>query len=152
MGVSRPAHHDPRLLALIVLGGAAGTCTRAVLELALPAAPAGWPWATFAVNVTGSLVLGLVLEVLARTGSDAGWRRTVRLTAGTGFLGGYTTYSTFAVEISRRAAEGVSPLAGAYAGSSVVLGMAAAATGFVLADRGLRRAGRPPHPTSGGTT
>ncbi len=131
----RPAHHDPVLLGLITLGGAVGTSTRAVIENAVPSSPGGWPWATFGINVTGAFVLGLLLEVLARTGPDRGWRRRVRLTVGTGFLGGYTTYSTFAVEATGLTKDAPHVLGILYAVASVVLGVLAAALGYLLATR-----------------
>lgn len=82
---------------LIVIGGMAGTAVRASLEAWSPAAVGQWPWTTFWINISGSLLLGVLLETLAAF-DDAGWRRSVRLGVGTGFFGGYTTYSSFSVE------------------------------------------------------
>lgn len=128
-----PPHRDPRFLGLIVLGGAAGTAVRSWLETAY-AAPAGtWPWATFSINLTGAFLLGFLLEALARTGPDRGWRRLARLGAGTGMLGGFTTYSTFAVETAALAGDGAAWLALAYALASVVLGLTTAWLGFEAA-------------------
>ncbi|XVX20157.1 fluoride efflux transporter FluC [Actinomycetota bacterium] len=126
-----PAHHDPRLLLLVFVGGTLGTAVRAALGHAFPAGADDWPWVTFAINITGAFLLGLLLETLARRGPDSGWRRQVRLGAGTGFLSGYTTYSTFAVETARL----TTFLAMGYAVSSVVLGCLAAAAGYVIARR-----------------
>ncbi|MBL8932071.1 MAG: CrcB family protein [Kineosporiaceae bacterium] len=137
---TRPAHHRPELLALIALGGSAGTAGRAVLEQAFPAPAGQWPWATLAVNLTGAFLLGLLLEYLARRGPDTGWRRVTRLGAGTGLLGGYTTYSTFAVETLNLAL----PLAVGYALVTTALGALAAAAGFLIArTRPLRPAREP---------
>ena len=132
MGVTR---RDHALLPLIVLGGSLGTCGRALQEGAFPPSPGGWPWATFGANLAGALLLGLLLEALARTGPDTGWRRRARLTVGTGLLGGYTTYSTFAVEVSQLSREAPYLLGAAYAVTSVLLGLAAAAAGFAIARR-----------------
>ena len=139
----RAAHRHPGLLALIFVGGALGTAVRAALEGASPAHPAGIPWVTLGVNVAGSLLLGLLLEVLARPGPDTGWRRGARLTLGTGVLGGFTTYSTFAVESVQRLSPDAYVVGLAYTVGSLVLGVAAAAAGYGGARRlaGRRTAG-----------
>jgi len=131
----RTPHRHPGLLALIFLGGALGTAARAAVENAVPADPAGIPWATLLINVAGSLLLGALLEVLARTGPDSGWRRGARLTLGTGVLGGFTTYSTFAVETVQRMSPGAYVVGLLYAVGSIVLGVAAAAAGYGCARR-----------------
>lgn len=120
---------------LIVLGGALGTALRAALEAAYPATSGGWPWATFTINVTGAFLLGVLLEALSRLGPDTGLRQYLRLGVGTGLLGGYTTYSTFAVE-SVRLIGGEAVWVGlGYALTSVVLGLTAALAGTLLAVR-----------------
>ncbi|MFM6851690.1 MAG: fluoride efflux transporter FluC [Terrabacter sp.] len=131
----RAVHRHPGLLALIFVGGALGTGARASLEDLAPADPAGVPWMTLCINVIGSLLLGLLLETLARTGDDTGGRRAARLTLGTGVLGGFTTYSTFAVEAVRRLESGSLAVGLGYSVCSVVLGAAAAAGGYVVARR-----------------
>lgn len=130
-GTSRPAHRDPRALLCVFLGGAVGSLLRAAIAAALPVSPGAWPWATFLVNLSGAFVLGLLLETLARRGPDVGAARDLRLFAGTGLLGGYTTYSTFTVEIAHLPAG----LALAYAVASVTAGVAAAILGVLLARR-----------------
>ena len=130
---TRPPHHDPRFLALIVLGGAVGTSARAWLETTY-AAPAGaWPWATFLINLGGAFLLGFLLEALARTGPDRGRRRLARLGLGTGVMGGFTTYSTFAVETALLAGDGAAWLGLGYALATVVLGFTTAWLGFEAA-------------------
>ncbi len=79
----------------VALGGATGAAARfAVAQWA--GARWGWtfPWGTFAVNVTGSLAIGLVMTVLIARGADP----VYRLLLVTGFLGGYTTFSAFSFE------------------------------------------------------
>jgi len=121
-------------LALLVAAGAtAGTLLRASIELAFPHSPGEWPWATFAINVVGSLALGALIEALALRGPDTGRRRMLRLGAGTGVIGGFTTYSTFVVEIDRLATAGAVSVALVYALASVVLGVVAAAVGAGVA-------------------
>lgn len=87
-------------IALVMMGGGAGVLARYGAEQAIPA-PSGWPLATLAVNVSGAWTLGVLLEALHRLGPDTGTRRTVRLLAGTGFLGAFTTYSTLALDMTR---------------------------------------------------
>lgn len=140
-------HHAPgppdwRWLALILLGGTLGTGVRAWLEGAYPAAAGAWPWTTFWINVSGSFLLGLLLEGLAVAGSDAGWRRGVRLGVGTGVMGGFTTYSTFSVETMSLLGDGHWVVGFGYALGSVVLGIVAAAAGLRLGRAVFGRAGR----------
>jgi fluoride exporter len=130
---SRPVHARPRLMLAVVAGGLIGAPARYLLALALPTAPNGWPTATFAVNLAGAFVLGLLLEALARGGPDVGWRRGVRLFAGTGFCGALTTYSTLAVELDLLAHRGHWELAAGYAVASVVSGLVLAAAGVGVA-------------------
>lgn len=117
----------------VVLGGMLGAPARYAVDALLPAAPRGYPWSTFAVNVAGALLLGLLLESLVRSGEDRGRRRRIRLFAGTGFLGAFTTYSSFAVQLVQLVRDGRPVLAVAYAAASLAAGLAAAAAGVVLA-------------------
>ena len=90
-------HLHWRSVLLVFVGGAIGTTVRYLLSAAVPTV-AGIPLITLVINVTGAFVLGWLLEALALRGPDAGPRRDLRLFAGTGILGGYTTYSSFAVD------------------------------------------------------
>lgn len=136
-----PAHHEPRLLAAVALGGTIGTAARAALGSALPVAPGSWPWTTFTINLLGALLLGALLEILARGGEDRGIRRLLRLGLGTGMLGGFTTYSTLSVEAARLWGGGAGLLAAGYGLASVAGGLAAAWAGFQLGRAFSRGAG-----------
>lgn len=125
----------PAWLGVILVGGMLGTAVRSSLEALQPAQPGGWPWTTFWINVSGALALGVLLELLAETGPDRGWRRGLRLGVGTGVLGGYTTYSTFSVETLTLLGSGAWLIGIGYAVASVTLGLAAAFAGA----RGVRR-------------
>lgn len=121
------------LALLVTVGSAFGTLLRSSISGWFPHGPGEWPWATFAINIVGSFVLGLLLETLARRGPDAGRRRMVRLGVGTGVLGGFTTYSTFVVEIGRLGQSGHLLVGASYALVSIVLGLAAAGLGVAVA-------------------
>ena len=79
----------------VALGGASGAAARYAVAQWM-GARWGWtfPWGTFAVNVTGSLAIGLVMTLLIARGADPMYR----LLLVTGFLGGYTTFSAFSFE------------------------------------------------------
>ncbi|MDC7122012.1 CrcB family protein [Cellulomonas fimi] len=127
-------HRDPWLVVVVAVGGAVGTLARYGLSHAVPDR-GGVPVATLVENVVGAFLLGLLLEALARSGPDTGRRRVARLGLGTGVLGGFTTYSTFALEVVDRLADGRTGLALAYALGSVVLGVAACTGGVLVGAR-----------------
>ncbi|HLR95375.1 MAG TPA: CrcB family protein [Jiangellaceae bacterium] len=128
-----------RMVALVALGGTAGTAARAQLEATFLAPVGGWPWATFGINLVGAFLLGILLESLVRSGRDTGWRRAVRLGCGTGILGGFTTYSTFVLEIEQLLRGGYTAIAVVYPVVSVLLGLMAAGTGVAVGAAGSRR-------------
>lgn len=84
---------DRAALAAVTAGGALGALTRYGIASAWPYTPGGFPWSTWLINVTGCFLIG-VLHTRVR-------RRLPRLLLGTGFLGGYTTFSTAIVEVSQ---------------------------------------------------
>jgi fluoride exporter len=113
----------------VALAGAIGAPARYVVEMLVRnASRPGFPWGTLVVNLTGSFVLGVVVG-LATTGAIDGDARTV---AGTGFLGAYTTFSTYAYETVRLAEGGDRSRAVAYALGSVLAGSVAAALGLAV--------------------
>lgn len=131
----RPAHLRPSLVGLVVLGGTAGTAVRNLLETMFRTPPGQFPWATFVINVTGALLLGALVEVLAL--APAGRRRALQLTFGTGLLGGYTTYSTFVLETLGLGGGSAASALG-YAAASLVAGFAAALVAMVGVRAGVR--------------
>lgn len=128
----RPAHLRPALLVLVLAGGALGTAARAAVALAVPQ-PAGVPVPTLGVNVAGAFLLGVLLETLVRRGPDRGVLRAIRLTLGTGFLGGFTTASSLSVETGSLSLAGAGGIAAAYAVGSLLLGLLAAWAGVAVA-------------------
>ncbi|GAA4169979.1 CrcB family protein [Gryllotalpicola koreensis] len=129
---SSPLHLRPLPVLLVFLGGAAGTVSRYLLSLVIPTV-GGFPLATFAINLVGAFVLGLLLEGLLRGGNDVGWRQRVRLLFAPGFLGGFTTYSSLCVESVLLTENGQYVTGGGYAVASLLLGIAAAAAGVWVA-------------------
>ena len=121
---------------LAALGGALGALARWAVSEALPSSPPGWPWATLLVNLSGCLLLGALLAVLAARAPGASWPRPF---LAVGVLGGYTTYSTFAVEVVRLTESGAVLGAAAYVVVSVVGGVAAVAAGTLAAHAVLGR-------------
>jgi CrcB protein len=122
-------------LGLILVGAMAGTSVRSALEAAWPAAPGGWPWTTFWINLSGSFILGALLEFLAASALDANWQRGLRLGLGTGLISGFTTYSTFAAETAALGTSGAILVSLGYALVSVTAGVLLAAAGMLLARR-----------------
>lgn len=120
------------MLAAVAVGGAAGTAARHSLVEVFPVGPGSWPASTFGINVAGALLLGFVLEALVRAGPDTSWRRMLRLGVGTGALGAFTTYSTFAVEIDQLLRVGESATALSYAAGTVMAGLVATGVGVAL--------------------
>lgn len=127
-----------RLASLVALGAMVGTLLRASIELAFPVIVGGWPWATFLINLVGSVALGALLEYIARKGSDTGWRLYIRLGVGTGVIGGFTTYSTFVMDTVSTAQAGAFLVAFGYLASSLSLGILGAALGIVIVAKGTR--------------
>lgn len=121
-GEPLPVHLTPHLLALVAIGGAGGTAVRSALSEAI-GPQHGFPLATFVVNISGALALAVLIEALALRGADVGHRRRLRLLLGTGFLGGYTTYSALGVETGALLRDGRPELALAYALSTLVVGL-----------------------------
>ncbi|MDP9866780.1 MULTISPECIES: fluoride efflux transporter CrcB [Streptosporangium] len=115
---------------LVLLGGAVGAPLRYLTDRAVQARhDTVFPWGTFAVNVTGSMVLGMLTgAVLAgAVGTE------VRLLLGTGLCGALTTYSTFSYETLRLAETGAMFFAVANVVASIVAGLGAVSVGLTVA-------------------
>lgn len=138
--MTRPAHRDPALLLIVAVGGGVGTTARYLLTAALPPVD-GFPIATFVANLVGALALGALLEGLSRRGPETTRAKRARLGLGTGVLGGFTTFSSLALETERLLAAGRVGLGVGYAVGSVVLGLVACVAGIGLASG--RRRGEP---------
>jgi len=120
---------------LLLSGGALGTWARYVVgewfkehKLATP-----FPWGTFAINVSGSFILAAAFVLIRLRLPPDRWKWFLLI--GTGFCGGYTTFSTYSWETFELAFVQKRPgLAVAYALGSVVAGVAGAALGWVVGE------------------
>jgi CrcB protein len=136
-------HHGPGPIAAIAVGGGLGTLARYGMEHAVVAAADGFPWATLVVNVLGSFLLGVVVTLVSeRWPGD----RYLRPLVAVGFCGGFTTFSTLAVEIDQRIQHGHGALAAAYLVVTLVAGLGAALVGITVARGRLLPVGRAPLP------
>jgi CrcB protein len=123
----------PRLqwsvLAAVSTGGAVGAVARFAITTAWPNTPTGFPWATFIVNVTGCLLIGVLMVTIAEI-----WprRRLLRPFLGTGVLGGYTTFSTYVVDAQHLLNQQAAPTALTYLFATLASALLAVYTGTGL--------------------
>lgn len=122
---------DPRRLAAIYAGGVVGALARVGLAQALPHAIGAWPWATFAENMVGALLLGLFVAALR--GHRAESPSFALLT--TGICGTLTTFATLQLELFEQLEAGCVGLAAAYAAATL-------AGGYVCVSAGIRLGAR----------
>lgn len=116
---------------LAALAGGLGAAARFLVDgwLSRVRERLSFPVGTMVINVTGSFLLGVVTGWwMVHTGDDPGWK----LVLGTGFLGGYTTFSTASVEAARLARGGRGWGVLVHAGGQVLLGVIGAALGLWL--------------------
>jgi fluoride exporter len=116
-------------VAAVAVGGGIGSVARYLLSAAFPAGH-GFPWAIFAVNVSGCFLLGLLLVYLLEIWPP---RRFLRPFLAIGLLGGYTTFSTYAGGVMMLLTGHAPALAAAYALSSIVAALVAVWCGMKAA-------------------
>ena len=114
---------------LIAIAGAAGALTRYGIGRAV--GPRTFPWATMGINVSGSFVLAFLVTL----GAARDWPETITVPLAVGFLGAYTTFSTFSYETLTLMRTDRAPAALAYIAASVLTGLAAAALGYAVGRR-----------------
>lgn len=135
---SRPVHLRLPQLAGVWLGGTLGTASRYLLGRVIPHL-AQVPIGTLGINVVGAFALGVLLQRLTSAGPDVGRRRWLRLVVGTGFLGGFTTYSALALDTANLLRAGLTGQAVAYALGTLLVGAAASSAGIAVAGGRARR-------------
>ncbi len=110
---------------MIAAGGALGAGARYGLAAAWPAPAGGFPWAIFAVNVSGCLLIGFLMALRPP--------QLTRLFLGTGVLGGYTTFSAYTLDFQRLVSAARPDLAFAYLFATLAAALLAVQTGDWLA-------------------
>ena len=119
-------------LLLVFVGAGAGGALRYLVNIFVAQLlGVSFPYGTMLINVSGSLVMGLLVGALALR-ADADWSQEMRLLIGTGVLGGYTTFSTFSLESVQLIERNQFGAAMLYIGGSVALGVAGLWAGLAL--------------------
>lgn len=129
-GRTRRRRADVVLVVAVGCGGALGALVRYLVLQAVPTLTGRFPWGTFAINVSGSALLGFLLVVVLEAFPRG---RLARPVLGTGILGAYTTFSTFCVEAVQLIRAGAPAVAAAYLVGSLGAGLAAAWLGMISA-------------------
>ena len=127
------------VLLVIAAGGALGSLARWSLAEAWPHDDGAFAWATFTANVSGALLLGVLMALMADLLAHT---RRVRPFLGVGVLGGYTTFSTYMLDARDQLAAGRPEVALAYVGSTLLSGLLAVWVGLVLGRSVVAVAGR----------
>lgn len=136
----RPARRAPswagnwRVLVAISVGGAIGGLCRYGLGVTLPTRPGGFPGATFIINASGCLLIGVLLVLITEVWTG---HPLLRPFLGVGVLGGYTTFSTYVVDVQRLVDAGVVPTALAYLFGTLAAALVAVYAGVSLTRRAL---------------
>ncbi|MFJ9343529.1 fluoride efflux transporter CrcB [Streptomyces sp. NPDC101733] len=128
---------EGRVLAAVAAGGVVGGSARYAVGLLWPAGgPAAFPWATFWINIWGCALIGVLMVLVAEGGRRA--HPLVRPFVGVGVLGGFTTFSTYALDVSRLLDEDEAGRALVYAALTVVGAMGAVWAAAVLTRHAVR--------------
>ncbi|MEV5276771.1 CrcB family protein [Streptomyces sp. NPDC051994] len=122
------------VLAVVSLGGVIGACARYGANLLWPTAPGAFPWTTLLVNAVGCAVIGVFMVVITDVWAA---HRLVRPFFGTGVLGGFTTFSTYAVDIQKFVAGGQVRTGLAYLALTLLTALAAVWSAVWLTRRAL---------------
>ncbi|GAA1808772.1 hypothetical protein GCM10009835_29770 [Planosporangium flavigriseum] len=132
-----PAGVPWAVLGAVAAGGAVGALARYALGVALPTRAPGFPWTTLLVNVSGCLLMGVLMVLVSDVWTG---RRLLRPFLGTGLLGGYTTFSTYIVDAQHLMLAGAVGTALAYLVATVLSALAAVHAGMGVAHAVVNRA------------
>lgn len=118
-----------RMCFMVGLGGFLGSVSRYLLSLLPVAGNSGFPWMTLGINVTGSLLIGVLVGLTESwLPAQSEWVALLKI----GFCGGFTTFSTFALETAELMSGGQSVWGFAYVAASILLGLGAIYAGQAL--------------------
>jgi CrcB protein len=106
---------------LVGIGGALGSLVRFTIGSLVGSLPNGFPLSTFVVNISGSIAMGLLIGILAKTTPQ--FQNEIRLFVAVGVFGGFTTFSTFSLDAITLIERGELLLVGLYVVGSVILGL-----------------------------
>ena len=116
-------------LVLVAVGGGIGASVRHLVNMAsLKLFGPDFPWGTMLINISGSLAMGVFIELLARRFQGS---TELRLFVATGILGGFTTFSAFSLDFATLWERGDTGQAFAYAAGSVIVSLLALFTGLL---------------------
>ncbi|BFU47258.1 fluoride efflux transporter FluC [Krasilnikovia sp. MM14-A1004] len=139
--------HPARLLGVIAAGGVVGALARYGVTVAWPHPPGTFAWSIWVINVSGSLLIGVLMVLIAEVFPG---RRLVRPFFGVGVLGGYTTFSTSIVDVQQAAAHGNAGTALLYLGATLLGALLAVWAGTAATEAMVgRRKAAPRVPRSG---
>ncbi|MTD56420.1 fluoride efflux transporter CrcB [Amycolatopsis sp. RM579] len=128
--------HPAAVLCAISLGGVCGALARYGVGVLIPHEPGQWAWATWLVNLSGCLLIGVLMALIGRL-----WPRQqlIRPFAGVGVLGGYTTFSTATVDVVHQLNAHQPALAMLYMVTTVLGALLAVSAGFAVTTAALSR-------------
>jgi CrcB protein len=117
------------VIATISAGGVLGAVARYAVSAAWPHRPDGFAWSTWSINVSGCLLIGVLMVLISEV-----WvgHRLLRPFLGVGVLGGYTTFSTSIVDVQQAAAHGAAGVAFVYLGATLLGAMLAVWVGSAV--------------------
>ncbi|MBM7790312.1 fluoride efflux transporter FluC [Tenggerimyces flavus] len=124
---------------VVGVGGAVGAAARHGADLLWPTAVSAFPLTTLWINVAGCVLIGVLMVIVAEVSSA---HRLMRPFVGTGVLGGFTTFSAYAVDIQQRLQNGSAGIGLAYLGLTVLAGLVAVWIAAATARRLLVRKAR----------
>jgi CrcB protein len=131
-----PKSSQAPVLASIAVGGAIGALGRYGLAVAWPHASGHFPWATFVTNVSGCLLIGILMVLITEVWSA---HRLVRPFMGVGVLGGFTTFSTYTGDIQQLVSGGAARTGLLYLVATILAALAAVHFGISVTRLAFRR-------------